>query len=175
VIDFKEEIWKDIERYEGLYQVSNLGRVKSLSRLDTLGRKVKGCILKFLLHSGGYTQVTLYRCGAKKFFIHRLTALAFIPNFDNKSEINHKNGIKVDNRVENLEWATSFENKRHRIDVLGILVDNRGEKSGMVKLTKVDVLQIRESGLKCRELAVRYNVNPSHISRIKSSKRWGHI
>lgn len=100
-----KEIWKDVEGYEG-YQVSNKGRVKSLNFRHT----GKERILKSN-PDGGYCLVSLYRNGkrtSKK--IHRLVATAFIPNPENKPEVNHINHNKRDNRASNLEWVTSEEN-----------------------------------------------------------------
>lgn len=103
------EIWKDIEGYEGLYQVSNLGRVKSFKR--------KGCrqdrILKCGISPRGYHQVTLSNGIQEATQVHRLIALHFIPNPENKRTVNHINGIKTDNRIENLEWCTYQENNLH--------------------------------------------------------------
>lgn len=101
------EIWKDIEGYNGLYQISNLGRVKSL------GRRGKGCsledrILKSMINKDGYHLVNLKDTNhvAKWFTIHRLVALHFIPNPNDYKEINHKDEIKGNNIVTNLEWCT---------------------------------------------------------------------
>ncbi len=129
-----------------------------------------------MLHSGGYLQVTLYRDGIRRVFVHRLVALSYLNHYYKFGlEVNHKDGIKVHNEVSNLEWVTSSENKRHRIAILGIIVNTRGENSGSAKLTRVDVLWIRKSKLKYKELAKTYNVHPSQISRIRNNKRWGHL
>lgn len=102
-----KEIWKDIQGYEGLYQISNLGRVKSLNFNNT--RKEK--IMKPLLSNNGYLRVSLSnKMKKKKYFIHRLVAQEFIPNPNNLSEINHINEIKTDNSVKNLEYCTSQYN-----------------------------------------------------------------
>ena len=104
-----QEIWKDIEGYEG-YKVSNLGRIKSLNYNHTGKEK----ILKLRLNSDGYYYVFLCKNGEmKNFKVHRLVALSFIPNPENKECIDHINGIKVDNRVENLRWCTQKENMNY--------------------------------------------------------------
>lgn len=100
-----KEVWKDIEGYEGLYQVSNLGRVHSL---------YKNLILKGSEDSWGYLQVKLYKNGIKSNKkMHRLVAQAFIPNPENKPEVNHIDEDKTNNKLSNLEWSTAKENSNH--------------------------------------------------------------
>lgn len=104
------EIWKDIKDYEGLYQVSNLGRVKSLNYRH-IGKER---ILKPLKAINGYLFVILYKDGKKDIFrVHRLVAETFIPNPENKPEVNHKSENKTDNRVENIEWIWHKDNCNH--------------------------------------------------------------
>lgn len=111
------EIWRDIAGYEGLYQVSNEGRVRSLTRLITTKRGVvkrkKGALMKQCL-SSGYPRVALWIENIKTDIrVHALVAGAFIPNPENKACVNHINAVKTDNRVKNLEWATIKENNNH--------------------------------------------------------------
>jgi hypothetical protein len=112
------EIWKDIVGYEGLYQVSNLGRVKSLTRNDKLGRIHNGRILTLSTNKHGYSQVSLCNCGrVAKFEVHRLVALAFLDNPYNLSDVNHRDGVRSNNCVVNLEWCSRGYNINYSVDV----------------------------------------------------------
>ena len=115
-----EEIWKDIEGYEGTYQVSNLGRVRSLDRYVPFGtnssrlRKISGKVLKQQPHNKGYCVAQLSKDSKLSLYlVHRLVATAFIPNPMNKEMVNHKDGNKQNNNADNLEWATRQENEDH--------------------------------------------------------------
>ena len=113
-------MWKDVVGFEGCYQVSSAGDVRSLERLNSRGYFQRGRILTPRIEGGGYKFVTLHN-GEKitKFKVHRLVALHFIPNPEKKPCVNHKNGVKTDNSVDNLEWCTYGENKSHSFQVLG--------------------------------------------------------
>ena len=104
-----QEIWKDIKGYEGIYQVSNLGKVKSLNYKR--GKHEKE--IKQALNSRGYLEVGLFNGKVKTHRVHRLVAQTFIPNPENKDEVNHIDGNKKNNTVNNLEWNTSKENIHH--------------------------------------------------------------
>lgn len=114
-----EEIWKDIKGFEGLYQISSLGRLKSLSRFINSNRnnqrRIKGCIIKQRVNPyNGYIQISLSKNHKyKRFYIHRLVASAFLGNPDNLPEVNHKDENKLNNCVENLEWCSSSYNKSY--------------------------------------------------------------
>lgn len=115
-----QEIWKDVGGFEGLYQVSNLGRVKSLEKKIPYGyglRTIPERILKNNVNEYGYLYVRLYKdAKGTKFKIHRLVALTFLENPKNKRCVNHKDGNKQNNCVENLEWVTHGENMQHAAD-----------------------------------------------------------
>lgn len=108
------ETWKDIDGYKGIYQVSNLGRVRSLDRINSYGERARG-VMKTPSNNGhGYLFVCLCKNGqTKRFYIHRLVGMMFIPNPPKLPQINHKNEIKSDNRVENLEWCTQQYNNNY--------------------------------------------------------------
>jgi hypothetical protein len=108
------EVWRSVDGYENIYEVSNFGNVKSLERTDRLGRIVKEKILKTIKHNCGYLKVHLSKNNvSKKFYIHRLVANAFLINDNNYPEVNHEDGDKHNNNLENLKWVTCSDNIKH--------------------------------------------------------------
>lgn len=106
-----QEIWKDIKDFEGMYQVSSFGRVRSVDRLDSMGRLHKGDIKAIRDNGHGYKVVQMYKDNKPKIgYIHRLVATAFIENPDNKPEVHHIDSDRSNNKLENLQWVTSKEN-----------------------------------------------------------------
>ena len=164
------EIWKNVVGFEEQYEISNLGNLRSKERFVKHWRggerKYKSNFKNIRLNDKGYFRCNLKNEGKRyDFTIHRLVALAFIPNEENKPFINHKNGIKTDNRVENLEWCNQSENVTHA-------VKNRLIKT---KLTDEQAKEIFNSQLSHRKLAKLYNITSSIVWRIKNKKAYKHL
>lgn len=178
----KQVEWRDIEGFEGLYKVSDRGNVKSLDRevWDSRGyfKKLKGKNLTNVLMKIGYLSVTLTKEGKQyKRYVHDLVCESFHAKGKHHECINHINGIKTDNRVDNLEWTTYSENNKHAY--AQNLKCNRGENQSRHKLKEEDVLKIREmyekGGHTHRGLAEVYNVDHSTIGKITRRDIWTHI
>lgn len=184
---FYMEIWKDVKGYEGVYQVSSKGSVRSLDRYinrrTCTGVKallfVKGRVLKAATNRGGYAYVILTDSKPISKTAHRLVAITFIPNPDNKPEVNHINGIKTDNRVENLEWCTHQENVQHAFRTGLKNADHaRGSRNKMSKLNRHKVRAIRwalNSNYIVLDLAKYYGVSMTTIYNIRKRKTWKHL
>ena len=164
------EEFRDIEGYEGLYQVSNLGRVKSFHKMNYK-------ILKNRISTTGYFCVLLTKnTKSSRFKVHRLVAKAFISNPKNKKQVNHKNGIKTENIVHNLEWNTASENIKHAFK-LG-LRSELGSNNNHSKLTEKEVLSIRRvcfNKISVKRIAKIYGVHPTTITSVVKRKCWIHI
>lgn len=165
------ENWSGIEGYEK-YSINELGEVRS---------RFSNRILKHQVDGKGYPMVFLYNSqGCKMKTIHRLLAVAFIPNPENKPDINHKNGVKTDFSLSNLEWCTKSENMNHAYanDLIGDLHTVKGENHHLSKLKEKDVIDIRRAhaeGAKIRPLARMYNVDRVAIQCIVKRKTWKHV
>lgn len=172
------EVWKDIPGYEGFYQASNLGNIRSLPRLvggrwRGLLKRQPGRVMNGGLYSNGYCLVVLSIDGKHVTTSkHILVAKTFIPNTENKRCVNHKNSIRTDNRVENLEWVTHKENTHHGISKGRINL--RGEDSPGAKLTWKQVNEIRALSGKLSDIALakQYNISKSSIYYIKKGINW---
>lgn len=161
-----EEIWKKIKGYPDYY-VSNFGRVKSY-----YGR-TNGEVLQGHLVNSGYKTVALYtapKTSTRK-SIHRLVAEAFIPNPENKPQVNHIDGDRFNNAVTNLEWVTCSENTQHAYDKE---LESKGEGRYNAKLTWDIVNEIRENpeGRRPIHFARKYGVSKSLITRVRKYKTW---
>lgn len=156
------EQWKDVLDYEGFYQVSNFGRVKSFWHNKTT-------ILKPNLTAHGYLRVDLCKSGKTKHFtIHKLVASLFIPNCESKSEVDHVDGNKLNCCVSNLRWATRSENEKFAY-VSGVKKHTQGEEWFNSKLTNEQALYVRENpdNLNTCELGRKFNVDSWLISQIQ--------
>ena len=173
------EVWKDIGDYEGSYQVSNMGRVRSLDRVVTFKdgrvRKYKGRVLKLCVNTQGYEVIQLYNdnVGTTK-TVHRLVLEAFKPHVNMSDlEVNHMDGNKLNNHLINLEWVTGRDNILHAYDIG--LRSNKGERNPHAKLSNTDVLEILQKldkGGTHRDIALDYGVSKGCISKINVGIRW---
>lgn len=179
------EQWKPVPGYEGVYEASNLGAVRSTPKEWSTGkegstkRSHKGVALKPWTTPNGYHRITFKIPGPlpNGIAVHRLVALLFISNPENKPQVNHIDGNKTNNRVDNLEWTTSSENVRHSIDT-GLRVSPKGTELSHAKLTEKDVIDIRNrkaSGETYRAIADSYGMHTVSIFYIVKRKNWKHI
>ena len=179
--DMSEE-WRDVEGYEGMYQVSCRGRVKSLDRYikHSSGGSalLPGRILKPVPNNDGYLRVSLSIRGQRTFFsVHALVCAAFIGPRPDGMDIRHLNGDSLYNCVENLVYGTSKENYADML-LHGTVAPKHGEHNGRAKLTETDVRKIRRmlgEGLYQREIADMFGVHQSQISCIKLRRSWSHL
>lgn len=173
-----EEIWKDIKGYEGIYQVSNYGKIRSLDRIDKINHFHKGRILK-PASIKGYLHVNLSVDGnINDVAIHRVVAETFIPNPHNLPQINHKDENKQNNMVTNLEFCTPKHNVNYGTRTIRASISQSGEKSHKHKLTQKEVEEIKSiykrksKDFNQKKLAQKYNVSFQEISNIIRGKKW---
>jgi len=165
-----KEIWKNIKGYNREYKISNFGKVLSLKN----GKK----LLKYST-TQNYAKVMLCKNNkSKSFNVHRLVLIAFTPNPENKPCCNHKDGNKLNNEINNLEWCTYSENNKHAYQTG--LMDRSGEKNASAKLNRFQVKRIRlmkeiNPKLTQRKIAKIFNVHFSTINLILHYKKWQHL
>lgn len=173
-----EHIRKDIPGFEGSYYATTDGNIFSYDKKWIRSRGGihihKGGKLE-LSRSRGYLRVNLQVNKKQKHFLaHRIIAKTFIPNPENKPEVNHLDGNKDNNAYTNLEWATKKENMQHAFDT-GIKNSMKGERHGCSKLIEHQVLEILKSKEPQTKLSKIYGVSDATISHIKNNKNWTHI
>lgn len=164
--ELENEIWKDVSGYEGLYEVSNKGRVRRTIKRLLKPRKDRGYVRLHFSKDGNSKNVS----------VHQIVLKAFGPPQQPGQVVNHKNGRKQDNRIENLEWVTIAENIRHRDEVLG--TGPQGTGNGQAILTEDDVREIRQlrrEGMTCRSISLRYPVGRGAINHVVNRISWKHV
>lgn len=174
---FMSENWKNIPMFHG-FQASNLGNIRTIDRLIPRGNHMinrKSRILKQTKNKRGYLEVRILEVGKKPLVqvVHKLVMLTFVGPRPSGHQVNHKNGIKTDNRLENLEWVSASDNMKHAYRLN--LTSKNGQNNGRAKLTESDIITIREQ-CKVRgsqkKLALQFGVTQTTISNIKSGKSW---
>lgn len=184
-----QEIWRPIPGWEGIYEVSDHGRIRVDPDCPNKCLRKAGMIMKQTINASGYARIALSRNRKyKHLMVHRLVALAFNgPPEPPDLTTNHKNGIKLDNRPENLEYMTRGENCLHALETgLAPMGDRhwtrrlrehvrRGEKGTGSKLTNADVVEIRRllsNGIKPPAIAKQYPVTAGTIRKIRAGDTW---
>lgn len=177
-----QEIWKTVPGYEGYYDVSSLGRIRShdrsTMRVDGKRFSKRGRILSLNLERKGYLSVRLCVERVHTIFkAHRLVALAFLPPASPGQQINHINGVKTDNRPENLEWVSAQENVLHAF-ASGLCITRQGVANGHSILGVESVLEsieMHRAGLSCAHISRHFGVSEGTIRNILKGRSWTHV
>lgn len=173
------EIWKPVVNFDGLYEISTNGRLRSLDhfvinryKIDRRRSKIRSA------RCSRYLTTTLFKDGKRfHFLLHRLVALAFIPNPLNLSQVNHKNGDKSDNRSENLEWVSPKENTKHALDN-NLRHPAKGDAHYNRRLNSAIVREMRSlfaAGKSSGDVSKIYNVPVGTVLDIKCRRTWKHL
>lgn len=162
--------WYKVPDFEG-YFISKCGKVKSCVRS-------KSRLLKFDISNKGYYRVTLSKNGkTKRFSVHRLMAKVFLKDYSENLQVNHIDGVRTNNNIDNLEMVTQSENNKHALRI-GLQKPTYGTINGMSKLTEKEVLEIRnlaKEGMKQKEIAKVYGIVRQTVNDIVNRKAWKHI
>lgn len=178
------EEWRDIPGYEGLYQVSDLGRLRRPHGVKRPGKRIQTGFIRPSVNRLGYLFLPLYQNGKRKqMLVHRLVMLAFVGQCPSNLVVNHKNGIRGDNRLNNLEYITQKENILHGIRRINANCCEGerwavGENNNNARLTVGDVKEIRRLirlGERLLDIAKLFGVTPTNIRLIKNKKTWSHV
>lgn len=170
LLDYEQEVWRTIAGYEGKYFISNFGRVKSVfiskDRNLSISKKPvdKVRILKPQLENGYYMiRLCNGAKNTKQYLIHRLIAIAFIPNPENLPIINHKNAIRTDNRIENLEWCTWSHNSKHAWNFHGMKTHPSFIRKHIGHDKINGIRSLRASGVSYRKIAKQVGCDPTTV------------
>lgn len=174
-----EEVWKDIPGYEGIYEVSNFGQVRSISRIDCTGRHITGRILKQCNTPSGYPKIELCLDGtSKQVLVHRIVGTVFVHNPGNCTQINHKDENRENNHADNIEWCTPKYNINYGNRTQRMAKTMSGENNHRHKLTHKEVefirthYKFRDKEYSSTRLAKRFGVCKETISRIVNRQLW---
>jgi len=174
-----KEIWKPIVNYEGLYEISNYGRIKSFYKYKGTSER----ILESTKNKNGYIKVALYKNhGAKQHYIHRLVLETFIGPCPKNMEVCHGDGSRDNNFIGNLRYDTYSNNdldkRRHGTTTNPVWINNKGIKNNQAKLNDNKIIEIRHlirKGVSIKEIAIQYSVDSQTILNIKNKESWRHV
>ncbi|HYE70368.1 MAG TPA: NUMOD4 motif-containing HNH endonuclease [Aquabacterium sp.] len=180
-VNFREETWRPIHGYEGFYEVSDKGRVRSLPRRAMVRggatRSVAGIVMTLTKREDGYLAVSLYRDNkSESFLAHRLVASAFMGHLGDGQEVNHKDGDKGNNSTSNLEIVSRQQNIDHA--VASGLIDNKGERNAGASISEDLVRQIladHAAGLGYKKLSKKYGVSWGLARNVAARRTWRHV
>lgn len=181
------EIWKPVVGYEGLYEISNKGRLKGLSREyqvkcrwgSLVSKKMPEKLYKPYMTEQGYWATFLFNQGRKHVSIHRLVATAFCENPDNKPHVNHKDSNRLNNTTENLEFCTHQENMIHGYKygnkTIPLTIGSNNGRALVSELVVIEIRKLYKEGSRPLELQKKYNMTRGALEGIIYNKNWKHL